>query len=94
MIYVVTTLRGIRGTPNDETEVDISPRHLIEATIELITNKYPQFKGGNYIDEHGYWQIFQYTHPHFGYDKFATGPLATPGEVSTQYHITFLEKLV
>ena len=77
-----------------QVEVEISPRHLIEATIELITNKYPQFKGGNYIDEHGYWQIFQYTHPHSRDDKFATGPLATLEEVSIYQHTIFLEKLV
>lgn len=77
-----------------QVEVDIFPRRLIEATVNLITDKYPQFKGGNYIDEHGYWQIYQYTHPHSRDNKFATGPLATPEEVTIYQHITFLEKLV
>lgn len=68
----------VKATETFYKEVEVHESEIIRCALSMFDRKY-KLKG-DYINEEGYWMIFDYCHPHNGEDHYKKGALALPEE--------------
>ena len=72
----------IEGISKRRVEVDINPNDIIEAAVKIFDGKFKL--AGDYIDDKGFWHIYDNTHPHDRDDVYRIGPKATDEEIARE----------
>jgi len=72
----------IEGISKRRVEVDINPNDIIKAAVKIFDGKFK--RTGDYIDDEGFWHIYDYTHPHDRDDVYQIGPKASDEEIARE----------
>ncbi len=78
----------------ERRNVEIDDYEVAKAMLALLKKKFPDYFKGDYINKEGYWEIYEYTHPHNRDDVYKRGDKATPDEIELDNHLAWLRKIL